>query len=140
MKHPLKTSQNTSKTTNRSKKEKWLLAAMILSMCVWGTSWSCAKVLGNYTSSLNLSFMRFVLVPLTLFPLTYFTKIKTSVSRKGWLYVIGASVFILLYTLLFFEGVHQGFAGAGGVLVTTINPIFAYIIGLFISKILPKKQ
>ncbi|NIJ46231.1 drug/metabolite transporter (DMT)-like permease [Wenyingzhuangia heitensis] len=127
-------------TQNTAKKEKWLLAAMILSMCTWGTSWTCAKVLGTYTSALNLSFLRFILVPLTLLPLTYFTKTKRTVHKKGWFHVIGASVFILLYTLFFFKGVHQGFAGAGGVLVTTINPIFAYIIGLFISKILPKKQ
>ncbi|MGY5355823.1 DMT family transporter [Wenyingzhuangia sp. IMCC45467] len=130
----------TTPTKSHSKKEKILLAAMIISMCTWGTSWTCAKVLGTYTSALNLSLMRFILVPLTLILLTFFTKIKINVSKKGWFHVIGASVFILLYTLFFFKGVHKGFAGAGGVLVTTINPIFAYIIGLLISKILPKKQ
>lgn len=124
----------------RTKNEKLLLIAMIISMCTWGTSWTCAKILGTYTSALNLSFMRFILVPLTLIPLTYFTKTKINVAKKGWFHVVGASVFILLYTLFFFKGVHEGFPGAGGVLVTTINPIFAYIIGLFISKILPKKQ
>lgn len=124
----------------QTKKQQWLLAAMILSMCIWGTSWSCAKVLGTYTSALNLSFFRFILVPLTLLPLTYFSKIKVKVAKKGWFHILGASVFILLYTLFFFEGVHKGFPGAGGVLVTTINPIIAYLIGLFISKILPKKQ
>lgn len=122
------------------KKENWLLVLMILSMCIWGTSWSCAKVLGNYTSALNLSFIRFILVPLTLLPITFITKQTRTIHKKGWFHVIGASVFILLYTLFFFKGVHNGFAGAGGVLVTTINPIFAYLIGLFISKILPKKQ
>lgn len=126
------------KPTN--KKEKWLLVAMILSMCTWGTSWSCAKVLGTYTSSLNLSFLRFILVPLSLIPISFVTKTKLTIKTNGSLHVIGASVFILLYTLFFFKGVHEGFPGAGGVLVTTINPIFAYIIGLFISKILPKKQ
>ncbi len=131
--------QNSSKV-QKSKKEKWLLAVMILSMCIWGTSWTCAKVLGTYTTALNLSFLRFVLVPLTLFPITYFTKTEISVHKKGWFHIIGASVFILLYTLFFFKGVHKGFPGAGGVLVTTINPIFAYIIGLFISKSVPKKQ
>jgi len=131
--------ENKTNTSN-SKKEKLLLVAMIMSMCIWGTSWTCAKILGTYTSATNLSFLRFLLVPLALLPLTYFTKTKITVHSKGWVYVIGASVFILLYTLFFFKGVHEGFAGAGGVLVTTINPIFAYIIGLLISKILPTKQ
>ncbi|NJB83973.1 DMT family transporter [Wenyingzhuangia aestuarii] len=130
----------TKTTATNNKKENLLLIAMIISMCTWGTSWTCAKVLGTYTSALNLSFLRFVLVPLTLLPITYFGKIQNTVHKKGWFHVIGASVFILLYTMFFFKGVHTGFAGAGGVLVTTINPIFAYIIGLFISKILPKKQ
>lgn len=126
------------KPTN--KKEKWLLIAMILSMCTWGTSWTCAKVLGEYTSSLNLSFLRFILVPISLIPIGFFTKTKLTMDKKGSFHVVGASVFILLYTLFFFKGVHEGFPGAGGVLVTTINPICAYLIGLCISKIFPKKQ
>ncbi|GGF79878.1 DMT family transporter [Wenyingzhuangia marina] len=130
----------TTSTKPHTRNEKILLIAMILSMCTWGTSWTCAKVLGTYTSALNLSMMRFILVPLTLIPLTYFAKIKVNVNKKGWFHVAGASIFILLYTLFFFRGVHEGFPGAGGVLVTTINPIFAYIIGLVISKILPSKQ
>lgn len=132
--------QNSPQGTSKSKKEKWLLAAMILSMCIWGTSWSSAKILGTYTSTFNLTFLRFVLVPIALLPITHFVKIKRNVAKKGWFHLIGASVFIVLYTTFFFKGVHNGFAGAGGVLVTTLNPIFAYIIGLFISKILPKKQ
>ena len=125
---------------HNTKKEKWLFVAMILSMCIWGASWSSAKVLGTYTNALNLSFLRFLLVPLALIPITYFTKSSIKVKKSGWFHVIGASVFLFLYTLLFFKGVHKGLPGAGGVLVTTLNPIFAYIIGLFISKILPKKQ
>ncbi|WP_010136161.1 DMT family transporter [Ochrovirga pacifica] len=128
------------KTKTTSQKEKWLLIAMILSMCTWGTSWTSAKILGNYTSSINLSFLRFLLVPLSLLPIAFFTNTPLKVKQKGWFHVIGASLFILLYTLFFFKGVHVGFPGAGGVLVTTINPIFAYIIGLFLSKVFPKKQ
>lgn len=132
------TTKTNLKPTN--KKEKWLLVAMILSMCTWGTSWTCAKVLGTYTTSMNLTFLRFLLVPLSLIPIAYITKTKLNIHKKGSFHIMGASFFILLYTLFFFKGVHEGFPGAGGVLVTTINPIFAYIIGLFISKILPKKQ
>lgn len=126
--------------TSKKRKEQWLLIAMIVSMCVWGTSWTCAKVLGTYTNALNLTFLRFILVPLALFPITYFTKTQRTIHKKGWVYLGGASVFILLYTLFFFKGVHVGLPGAGGVLVTTVNPIFAYILGLIISKQLPKKQ
>lgn len=130
----------TKPTKQHSKNETILLVAMILSMCTWGTSWTSAKILGSYTSSLNLSFLRFLLVPISLFPIAYFTKTNLKIKQKGWFHIVGASVFILLYTLFFFKGVHVGFPGAGGVLVTTINPIFAYLIGLFLSKVFPKKQ
>lgn len=129
----MENSQNTTK-------QNWLLAAMIISMCIWGTSWTSGKILGNYTSALNLSFLRFLLVPLSLIPISCITKTPLAIQKKGSWHVLSASLFILLYTLFFFKGVHKGYAGAGGVLVTTVNPIFAYLIGLSISKILPKKQ
>jgi len=132
--------KNTQIIATNSKRENLLLVAMILSMCIWGTSWTTAKILGTYTSALNLSFLRFLLVSLTLLPVIYFSRIKITIAKKGWLHVVGASFFILLYMLFFFKGLQKGLPGAGGVLVTTINPIFAYLIGLFIGKVLPKKQ
>jgi len=43
-----------------------------------------------------------------------------------------------IYTLVFFAALRVGLSGAGGVLVTTLSPVFAYIISLVISRAIPK--
>lgn len=120
--------------------EKWLLAAVIISMFIWGTSWSSAKILSSYTDPLNLTFLRFLLVPLTLIPLTTFLKIDKRVNRKGWGYLAVTAALMLSYTFFLFQGLIHGLGGAAGVLITTISPIFAYVIGLIISRIVPRKR
>ncbi len=121
-------------------KERLLLFAMIASMVIWGLSWSSAKVISAYGSASSLAFLRFSIVPFTLFPLIYFSKIEIKIAKSGIIYVVLSAFFMLLYTLFFFQGLKEGFAGKGGVLVTTLNPIFAYLIGLIISKQIPTKS
>ena len=123
-----------------TKEEKLLLIAIIISMCIWGMSWSSAKVLSSYGSPSALAFIRFILVPITLIPLALFLKVDIKIKMSGLPYLLGAGFFMMLYTLYFFKGLSEGFAGKGGVLVTTLNPIFAYLIGLLISKKMPKKM
>ncbi|VEG82465.1 Uncharacterised protein [Wolinella succinogenes] len=41
-------------------------------------------------------------------------------------------VFNSLYSILFFTGLRFGFAGAGGVLVTTLIPVFAYLLSYWL--------
>ncbi len=121
------------------KSERIFLIAILLSMFVWGMSWSSAKVLSTYGSPAAIAFIRFSCTALALLPILYFTKHSIKVSLKGYGYVVGAGFFMFLYALCFFEGVKVGMPGAGGVLVTTMNPIFAFIVGLVISKIIPRK-
>ena len=62
-------------------------------------------------------------------------KTKIAVKIKGLPYILGAGFFMVLYTLVFFKGLQEGDSGKAGVLVTTTNPMFAYLIGLIVSKI-----
>ena len=117
------------------KSERIFLIAVLLSMFVWGMSWSSAKMLSVYGSPEAIAFIRFSCTSLALLPIMYFTKN----SIKGYGYVFGAGFFMFLYALCFFKGVQVGLPGAGGVLVTTMNPLFAFIVGLVISKIVPRK-
>ena len=121
-------------------KETLLLIAILISMCIWGMSWSSAKVLSGYASPTTLAFIRFFFVPFTLFPIIKFFNIDIKIKKQGYKYVIGAGIFMLIYTLVFFKGLKEGEPGKAGVLVTTTNPIFAYIIGLIISRVLPNKR
>lgn len=121
------------------KSERWLLFAMVLSMCIWGISWSSAKVLSEYGSAPALAFLRFLIVPITLFPVLRLMKVELRVKKQGLPYLGGAGLLMALYTVVFFEALKVGLSGAGGVLVTTLNPIFAYVLGLLVSRTFPKK-
>jgi drug/metabolite transporter (DMT)-like permease len=115
-------------------KEKFFLSGMVLSMLCWGISWVSGKVLSHYGDALNISFYRFFLTFISLYFILLFLKEKIWIKRNGILNLIGASFFISLYTYLFFKGLTLGKAGAGGVLVTILNPIISYGIMLIISK------
>ena len=126
--------------TKNKKSERLFLIAIVFSMCIWGFSWSSAKILSGYGSASSIAFIRFVIVMFSLLGLIITFKIDFKIKRSGLLYVIAAGFFLLIYSLLFFSGLQLGKPGAGGVLVTTTNPIFAYLIGLIISRVLPKKM
>ena len=113
---------------------------MLTSMVIWGMSWSSAKVLSEYGSALSLVYFRFVIVAITLGILLPILKINLTPNKKSLPYIAGTALFMGLYSLTFFSGVSRGFAGAGGVLVTTINPIFAYLIGMALHKQIPTKR
>lgn len=48
--------------------------------------------------------------------------------------VVLGSVLMVIYNLLFFIGLKTGLAGAGGVLVTTLAPLFTFFLTIFIFK------
>lgn len=122
------------------KSERLLLLGIILSMCIWGISWSSAKVLSGYGHALSIAFIRFTFTIIVLAIILLVTKQKLTIKKKGIGYVTSAGLFMFLYAYLFFSGIQMGKPGAAGVLVTIMNPIFAFIIGALINKIYPKKS
>ncbi len=113
--------------------------ALILSMIIWGASWPAGKVLSAYSTVPNILMIRYFLVVLSMIPFLYFYKIDFNIKKEGWPRVLIAGLLMALYSYFFLKGLQNGLAGAGGVLVTTLNPIFAYSIGLIIQKKLPNK-
>lgn len=99
---------------------------MILSMTCWGFSWTSGKILTAYGDPLTISFLRFALTFLSLLVLLPLMREKLSISVKGIRDLLISSALISMYTFLFFKGVSVGKAGAGGVLVTILNPILVY--------------
>lgn len=112
---------------------------MLISMCIWGLSWSSAKVLSGYGEASSITYIRFILVPLTLFPILKFSKKPILISKKGIPSLVIAGTLMAAYTILFFNGLRLGNAGAGGVLVAVSIPIFAYLVEVIINKSIPKK-
>ncbi|MBA4057307.1 MAG: hypothetical protein C0490_21515 [Marivirga sp.] len=103
-------------------------------MTCWGFSWTAAKVIATYGSPMTLSFLRFSLTFISMIIILAVLRQPFLLSRKGISDLVGASLIISLYTLLFFKGLTTGKAGAGGVLVTVLNPIISYAIMLIRAR------
>jgi len=122
------------------KPQNSLVIAIIVSMLIWGLSWPSAKILSGHISYANFGAYRYVLALLTLFPTLLFLKAPLKIKKKGIPVAILSGVLLALYNLFFFKGLRMGFAGAGGVLVTILNPIMAYGIGLLVSRKRPSRN
>jgi drug/metabolite transporter (DMT)-like permease len=118
----------------KSSSDQIFLTGMILSMTCWGFSWTSGKILSSYGNALEMSFLRFGLTFISLIVVVLILRSSFSVDRKGFFDLAIASLLISLYTFLFFKGLTEGKAGAGGVLVTVLNPIVAYAIMLVLNK------
>jgi len=109
---------------------------MILAMTFWGANWTSAKLLGSTMPADILIFYRFLFSAVLFLPLLLFKKISLKVPVSLW-GILGVCVVLMgVYQWLFFKGVLVGFAGAGGVLVTTLNPILTFV---FVSVLTRKK-
>ena len=113
---------------------------MIISMVFWGLSWPSAKVITAYSNPVNLTICRYAIVFLTLLPVLFIFKIPLKISRKGLPFVLISGSLLAFYNYMMFEGLQHGFAGAGGVLVTTLNPIMAYSLSLLIQWKKPSRN
>ncbi len=125
---------------NKNVSDKLLISGIILSMFLWGLSWPSGKVLTHYSSAVNFAVYRYIVVVTTLFLLLFSLRINRKISKAGIPAVIGSGVLLAVYSCLFFLGLKNGAAGEGGVLVTTLNPLMAYIIGILISRKLPSRN
>lgn len=109
-------------------------------MFMWGLSWPSGKVAAAYGSPVNIVLIRYTVVFLSFLPIFIFMKAPLTISKKGLPSLLVAGLLLSLYTYLFFYGLKNGLAGAGGVLVTTMNPIMAYGIGLIINRKRPSRN
>ena len=114
---------------------------MIISMTTWGLSWTNAKILGQYTDPIILMAWRFLFASLSIAPIVYLSKNSFKLCLKGVSLILLNAVFMVSYNYFFFKGTQFGLAGAGGVLVTTLNPILTTLFsGLLLGEILQKKD
>lgn len=127
-------------TQERSAQDNLFILGMVLSMTCWGFSWTSGKLLSQYGDPLTISFLRFALTFVSLILILLAMREKMTLSKKGAFSLIAASVLISVYTFLFFKGVAVGKAGAGGVLVTVLNPIVTYAITLVASWRKPSRN
>jgi len=113
---------------------------MVISMCLWGISWSAGKYLTQFCSPVNFVVYRYSIATVTLLLMLFATTTKVKIKKAGIPGVLFSGMLLALYGYFFCKGLKTGYAGAGGVLVTTLNPIMAYLIGIILSKNLPTRN
>jgi drug/metabolite transporter (DMT)-like permease len=107
---------------------------MLLSMAIWGLSWTNAKILSDYGPSSVLAFWRFFFSSITMIPVLLITGNDFRVTRQGIKYILTGAVFISLYNIFFFMGTDKGSASVGGIIVPSFNPIITFIISVLLMK------
>ena len=127
-------------TKEKQVSEKVLLISIIVSMFFWGLSWPSAKVLTNFCSPINFGVYRYIIVLATLFPILLLLRSQIIIKRAGIPYLIASGILLALYSYFFYMGLKNGSAGAGGVLVTTLNPIMAYAWGMLLKRSMPSRN
>jgi len=104
-------------------------------MVTWGLSWTNAKIVGMYGDAPLMTFWRFVFATLSFAPIVYFTKSSFSINGKSLRFIALNALFMTSYNYFYFRGTQVGLAGAGGVLVTTLNPINTAILAAILFNI-----
>mgnify|MGYP001166326887 FL=1 len=126
---------------NFKSKEARITILMLLAMITWGLSWTNAKIVGDYGSPPLMMFWRFFIATLSFAPIVWWHGHTLKINKEMIRIIILNSIFMVSYNFFFFKGTQVGLAGAGGVLVTTLNPILtALFSALFFSGYLLKKD
>ncbi len=112
----------------------FLYIALVLSMVAWAGSWVSAKMISNIAPAQIISFYRLIMTAISLLPLLLLSKRQYVFHWKSVLYITLGAIFTSCYTILFFYGLKAGLAGASGVLVTTMVPLFTAFLASILFK------
>ena len=107
-------------------------------MFLWGANWSVAKFSTQFADPFELVFWRFLITAICFIPFIYRKWKQVTFDRNSSVLLGISAACMTLYQLSFFKGLEKGLAGIGGILVTTTNPIIAFIITSFLLRQWPK--
>ena len=103
-------------------------------MFLWGGGWSALKIL-TFSSSIEvIIFWRFFLMSLSFIPILYFIKIPLTLNKSSLKFVVSSSILNISFMIFSFLGVKDGFAGNGGVIITTLAPLMTFLLVAIIFK------
>lgn len=101
---------------------------MIVAMAAWGASWTSAKVIAGMAAAEVLVFWRFFMTFISFIPIILWSKENLRLSLKTLGLIFLSAVFLIVYNELFFAGLRYGAAGVGSLLVTTLSPMFTFLL------------
>lgn len=113
---------------------------LIFAMVIWSAAWTSGKLVANSAEPALTLFWRYVFSCVGLAPLLPLLGESFRISWPQALWILLGSAIMTLYSWLFFFGLKTGYAGAAGVLVTSMNPIFTYFLTrlIFRQKLTPR--
>lgn len=114
---------------------------LVLAMFLWGGGWPALKLL-TYTLPVEVvSFWRFFLMIFAFIPILLIMRKPLILKREALKYIIPSAVLNVLFMVFAFIGVQKGFAGSGGVVITTLSPVLTFLlVSLLFKKHPPKMQ
>ena len=121
-------------STERLKTNAVLYAAMLLAMVTWGASWPIGKIIAGSIQPEVMIFWRFSIAFIACFPVMLVLKKSFRINGKSARMIIPGAIFLISYNKFYFWGLEYGLAGSGGVLVTTLNPIFTFVLTIIIFR------
>ncbi len=110
-------------------------------MFFWGAGWPALKLL-TYSLPLEVvSFWRFFLMIFAFIPVLFYLKKPLVLKKEALKYILPSAVLNVLFMVFAFIGVQKGFAGSGGVIITTLSPVLTFmLVSLVFKKHPPKMQ
>jgi drug/metabolite transporter (DMT)-like permease len=103
-------------------------------MMIWGVSWPVSKILSKEANYETILFWRFFTTSIIYIPVISFTKQKLIPDKRAFIHILKGSIAIIIYNIFFFKGVTEGLPGLGGVLTTSLNPLFNFLLVAIFSK------
>ncbi len=125
-------------TAKRAANPGLLVLLMLISMVIWGGTWPSAKLIAGRAAPEVLVFWRFLITAAAFLPVMVFTRSSFRVPWKGLGVTAVAGLCLALYNWLFFAGLRLGLAGAGGVIVPALSPVFTFLFLLLFRRQWPR--
>ena len=116
--------------TKKNQENIGFMVIMVSAMAVWGGSWTSGKLVAGMAAPEVLAFWRFLITFISFIPMVFWFREKLAISFKTLTLIILSAIFLAVYNSLFFAGLRYGLAGAGGVLVTSLTPMFTFILAV----------
>lgn len=114
---------------------------LILAMFFWGAGWPALKVLTYNLPVEVVSFWRYFLMIFAFIPILFFIRKPLTLKKEMLKYILPSAVLNVLFMIFAFIGVQKGFAGSGGVIITTLSPVLTFmLVSLVFKKHPPKMQ
>ena len=114
---------------------------LVLAMFFWGAGWPALKVLTYSLPVEVVSFWRFFLMIFAFIPVLFYLNRPLVLKKEALKYILPSTLLNVLFMIFAFIGVQKGFAGSGGVIITTLSPVLTFmLVSLVFKKHPPKMQ